>query len=73
MQVGKGGSKDKDGKPKKKVTSEVFMGILKEGFLVYGGVEAQLSKVWLSSGLKFAIDESVKDVVKRMLVSLLVG
>ena len=68
--------KDKDGKPKKKVTSsEVFMGILKEeGFFgLWRGVEAQLSKALLSSGLKFAIDESVKDVVKRTLVSLLVG
>ena len=76
MQVGKGGSKDKDGKPKKKVTSsEVFMGILKEeGFFgLWRGVEAQLSKALLSSGLKFAIDESVKDVVKRTLVPLLVG
>jgi hypothetical protein len=77
MQVGKNRVKDKDGKVTKKMmtSSEVFMYILQdEGFFgLWGGVEAQLSKALLSSGLKFAIDESVKDIVKQFLLSILVS
>ena len=73
MQVGKNRVKDKDGTVTKKMMSstEVFMNILQdEGFFgLWGGVEAQLSKALLSSGLKFAIDESVKDIVKQFLLS----
>eukprot|EP00943_MAST-04B_sp_MAST-4B-sp1_P007626 g7626.t1 len=76
MQVGKNRVKDKDGKVTKKMSStEVFMNILQsEGFFgLWVGVEAQLSKALLSSGLKFAIDESVKDIVKQFLLSTLVS
>lgn len=76
MQVGKNRVEDKDRKGTKELTStEVFMNILQdEGFFgLWSGVEAQLSKALLSSGLKFAIDESVKDIVKYFLLNALIS
>ena len=72
LQVGRGSAKKKS-EAHKVSSSDVFFSILKDdGFLgLWRGVEAQLSKALLSSGLKFSIDESVKKVVRDFLLSVL--
>ena len=71
LQVGRGSKKNKNHEVS---SSDVFFSILKDdGFFgLWHGVEAQLSKALLSSGLKFSIDESVKKNVRRFLLSILV-
>ena len=73
LQVGRGSAKKKS-EAHKVSSSDVFFSILKDdGFLgLWRGVEAQLSKALLSSGLKFSIDESVKSAVRGFLLSVLV-
>ena len=72
LQVGRGSTKKKS-EAQKVSSSDVFFNILKDdGFFgLWRGVEAQLSKALLSSGLKFSIDESVKKVVRDFLLSVL--